>query len=96
MKKWLHNLLKGMSLTAALFVFQACYGTPAGWTITYNDNGQSIFLPAAGSYWSSSLLSPDDARFAISLSFETGGNAVLGSAERRYGYLIRPVVPCAD
>ena len=28
--KWLHNLLKGMSLTAALFVFQACYGTPAG------------------------------------------------------------------
>ena len=28
--KWLHNLLKGMSLTAALFVFQACYGTPPG------------------------------------------------------------------
>jgi len=26
--KWLHNLLKGLSLTAALFVFQACYGTP--------------------------------------------------------------------
>lgn len=26
--KWLHNLLKGMSLTACLFVFQACYGTP--------------------------------------------------------------------
>ena len=30
MMKWLRNLLKGMSLTAALFVFQACYGTPAG------------------------------------------------------------------
>ena len=28
--KWIHNLLKGMSLTAALFVFQACYGTPPG------------------------------------------------------------------
>lgn len=28
--KWLHNLLKGLSLTAALFVFQACYGTPPG------------------------------------------------------------------
>ena len=28
--KWLHNLLKGLSLTAALFVFQACYGTPEG------------------------------------------------------------------
>lgn len=25
--KWLHHLLKGISLTAALFVFQACYGT---------------------------------------------------------------------
>lgn len=25
--KWLHNLLKGISLTGALFVFQACYGT---------------------------------------------------------------------
>ena len=26
--KWLHNVLKGASLTTALFVFQACYGTP--------------------------------------------------------------------
>ena len=26
--KWLHNLLRGISLTGALFVFQACYGTP--------------------------------------------------------------------
>ena len=26
--KWLHNLLKGVSLTGALFVFQACYGVP--------------------------------------------------------------------
>ena len=24
--KWLHNLLKGASLTGALFAFQACYG----------------------------------------------------------------------
>ena len=28
--KWLHNLLKGFSLTTALFIFQACYGTPDG------------------------------------------------------------------
>ena len=28
MRKRIHNLLKGASLTAALFVFQACYGTP--------------------------------------------------------------------
>lgn len=26
--KWIHNLLKGASLTGALFVFQACYGSP--------------------------------------------------------------------
>jgi hypothetical protein len=26
--KWLRNILKGVSLTAALFVFQACYGAP--------------------------------------------------------------------
>lgn len=26
--KWLHNLLRGFSLTGALFVFQACYGIP--------------------------------------------------------------------
>ena len=26
MRKFLHNLLKGASLTTALFIFQACYG----------------------------------------------------------------------
>lgn len=26
--KWLRNILKGVSLSSALFVFQACYGTP--------------------------------------------------------------------
>lgn len=28
MKKLIHTVLKGISITAALFVFQACYGTP--------------------------------------------------------------------
>ena len=28
--KWFRNLLKGLSLTTALFVVQACYGTPQG------------------------------------------------------------------
>ena len=28
--KWLSNILKGASLTTALFIFQACYGTPPG------------------------------------------------------------------
>jgi len=26
--KWFRNILKGLSLTSALFVFQACYGSP--------------------------------------------------------------------
>ena len=26
--KFLHNILKGISLTGVLFVFQACYGEP--------------------------------------------------------------------
>ena len=28
--RWFRNFVKGCSLTAALFVFQACYGTPTG------------------------------------------------------------------
>ncbi len=28
MSKIIRNILKGVSLTGALFVFQACYGTP--------------------------------------------------------------------
>lgn len=31
MKKWLRNLLKGTTLSTALFIFQACYGMPAGY-----------------------------------------------------------------
>lgn len=30
MNKWFRNLLKGASLTTALFIFQACYGMPQG------------------------------------------------------------------
>ena len=30
MRQWIHHALKGASLTTALFVFQACYGTPPG------------------------------------------------------------------
>ena len=27
-KNWIRNLIGGLSLTSAMFVFQACYGTP--------------------------------------------------------------------
>ena len=37
--KWLHNLLKGVSLSGALFVFQACYGTPQ--TPLYDEMGEA-------------------------------------------------------
>ena len=43
--KWLHNLLKGLSLTACLFVFQACYGTPPG----YPEDVNTEDLPAEAS-----------------------------------------------
>lgn len=29
--RWFRNFLKGCSLTTALFVFTACYGTPQGY-----------------------------------------------------------------
>lgn len=31
MRKWVRNLLKGTSLSTALFIFQACYGMPQGY-----------------------------------------------------------------
>ncbi|MBO4455332.1 MAG: hypothetical protein J5759_02695 [Bacteroidales bacterium] len=37
--KWLHNLLKGASLTTALFIFQACYGSPQN--IMEEDRGEA-------------------------------------------------------
>ena len=40
--KWLHKLLKGLSLTAVLFVFQACYGTPAGYPDSWEETVGSI------------------------------------------------------
>ena len=39
MRKWLHNLLKGASLTTALFIFQACYGVPQ--PALYEDYGEA-------------------------------------------------------
>ena len=42
MKKWLRNLLKGVSLTAALFVFQACYGTPVAMPETVDENTELV------------------------------------------------------
>mgnify|MGYP007102102366 CR=1 FL=1 len=36
--KWFRNLIKGLSLTGALFVFQACYGTPQSY---FSEHGQA-------------------------------------------------------
>lgn len=41
--KGLRTILKGLSLTTALFVFQACYGTPYG----YNEYGVSFKVISA-------------------------------------------------
>lgn len=45
--KWLHNLLKGLSLTAALFVFQACYGTPPGYPEPWEEPVEETTLTEA-------------------------------------------------
>ena len=39
MSKIIRNILKGVSLTGALFVFQACYGTPQALdTVPFEDD----------------------------------------------------------
>lgn len=38
MNKWFRNLLKGLSFTTVLFVFQACYGTGGGRGISIEFN----------------------------------------------------------
>lgn len=42
--KIIRNLLKGISLTAAMFVFQACYGTDEGW---YGENNMTFHVVSA-------------------------------------------------
>ena len=40
--RWLRNLLTGLSLTTALFVFTACYGTPQGYKMEQPVEGDEI------------------------------------------------------
>lgn len=42
--KIIRNLLKGISLTAAMFVFQACYGTDRDW---YGENNMTFHVVSA-------------------------------------------------
>ena len=42
--KWLRNILKGASLTTALFIFQACYGTPQDALYEYGEAKMSFTL----------------------------------------------------
>ena len=42
--KWLRNLFKGASLTTALFIFQACYGTPQDALYEYGEAKISFTL----------------------------------------------------
>lgn len=37
MKKWIRKIIRGLSITSVLFVFQACYGTP-------QDFGQDLLI----------------------------------------------------
>ena len=42
--KIIRNLLKGISLTAAMFVFQACYGTDSDW---YGEKNMTFHVVSA-------------------------------------------------
>ncbi|MBO7561893.1 MAG: hypothetical protein J6X91_03955 [Bacteroidales bacterium] len=44
--RWLRNLLKGFSVTTALFVFTACYGTPQGYKMEQPVEGDEIVSEA--------------------------------------------------
>ena len=44
LRKWIHRALKGASLTAALFVFQACYGTPPSAEMIGGDPGDLVVI----------------------------------------------------
>ena len=46
--KWLRNILKGATLSTALFIFQACYGTPVSRTTGQPLEGISILASEHG------------------------------------------------
>lgn len=64
-----------------------------GYKVTSESNGNSIFLPAAGSYgnyWSSSL-DTDSPNFAFSLFFNSSSVDCDNNFYRYYGWPVRPV-----
>lgn len=76
-KNWIRKLIGGLSFTSALFVFQACYGTPQDFGVDLLIEGQvtskinglpiegiKVAVPAEGQY----QLTDTDGRF----SFYTG------------------------
>lgn len=46
MRKFFHNLLKGLSVTSVLFVVTACYGTPEGLEPFPEPEGQTVIQTA--------------------------------------------------
>lgn len=66
--KWLHNLLKGATLTTALFIFQACYGTPN--SILLEENGEA---PMSFSVRSKATGEPLGGIRVLSAEYDMGG-----------------------
>lgn len=81
-------------------------GGHAGWHITYLVNGNTLFLPAAGSiyggsevsgagtkgaYWAADHGMPDNPNQAYSLNFDSGVTVVNQDGQKAAGYSIRPV-----
>lgn len=89
-------LLFPLSLIAGRRVRNALY---------FQKNGNSIFIPAAGSwgtsksntgevgcYWSSTPSADCDSQSACYLIVDLGGEGAVVLAQRRYGFSVRPVL----
>lgn len=81
--RWFRNFLKGCSLTTALFIFQACYGTGPGYMQqrstdeykfeVFNEDGTKA-VSDAKIY---AMFAPDDYYFRDSTITGTDGNALM-------------------
>ena len=75
--RWFRNFLKGCSLTAALFVFQACYGTPQGMRYSQIDFNFEILDSEGKPVDKAKVFMKDNSTFTEwSDSVQTGGDGL--------------------
>ena len=83
-QKWFRALLKGFSLTSALFIFQACYGTPQDFGLDLHVYGQvrsnKTGLPVKGI----KVAVEDNAQYGFT---DNDGNFSLYTYQRSGGFM---------